>query len=412
MRRLFICLAFLAPLVGTPSTTRAEGDWEITPESEKAVERGLHWLAQNQGAAGNWQSNDLGLVSLGALAFLSAGHAPDRGPYGDNVRRALDYVISNAKPSGLLNVADEGRDMYNHGLAVFVLTQAYGLSSDHRLSPTLDRGIKLITNIQCEDGGWDYKAKRLQSGHDLSLAVMQAKALRGAMDIGLEISPSTIEPAIEYVRARYKPTGNADGKQYGDDPQSKLPGAFTYNGGGTTTAMAAAGSVCLQEFGKYDDFRIKRSMDSVCEDIKQRMPIQKGNIPFDAYTMYYVAQGLYQIGGPRWREHYPLVRDGIVKSQTESNAPDSDGSWADGRVGGVPGQLFGTSVAVFALSIPNRYLPILQQGDKTPDSEASRKSAKLWDRPTRYASFHPDQSLTHIFRKSFRANRLLETSSN
>jgi hypothetical protein len=31
-------------------------------------------------------------------------------------------------------------------------------------------------------------------------------------------------------------------------------------------------------------------------------------------------------------------------------------------VGGKDGQLFGTAVAVFALNIPNRYLPILQQG--------------------------------------------------
>ena len=34
------------------------------------------------------------------------------------------------------------------------------------------------------------------------------------------------------------------------------------------------------------------------------------------------------------------------------------------------GQLFGTAVGVFALSIPNRYLPILQRGrdDKTPEA--------------------------------------------
>jgi len=32
--------------------------------------------------------------------------------------------------------------------------------------------------------------------------------------------------------------------------------------------------------------------------------------------------------------------------------------------------LFGTSVGVFALSIPNRYLPILQEGEITPESSA------------------------------------------
>ena len=31
---------------------------------------GLAWLAKNQGAEGNWGSNDLGLTSMGALASM------------------------------------------------------------------------------------------------------------------------------------------------------------------------------------------------------------------------------------------------------------------------------------------------------------------------------------------------------
>jgi hypothetical protein len=44
------------------------------------------------------------------------------------------------------------------------------------------------------------------------------------------------------------------------------------------------------------------------------------------------------------------------------------GAWHDrgarsgGRVGGQPGDLYGTSVACFILAMPNRYLPILQEG--------------------------------------------------
>lgn len=360
--RVFIISLLIAALTAAPPLARGEGEWEMTKEGEAAVERGLDWLARNQGDAGNWESNDLGLVSLGALAFLSAGHLPDRGRYGDNVRRALDYVVANAKPSGLLNISNQ--DMYNHGLAVFVLTQAYGVTQDRRVGEALDRGIKLICDVQCKDGGWDYKAVRLENGHDLSLAVMQAKALRGAMDIGLEIPPKVIEDAIRSVREHYKPLGKPDGKKYGDHPLAGQPGAFTYDGNRVTTAMAAAGAVCLQEFGQYSDFRIHRSMDEVLKDIKDpgQIKVRRGHIPFDAYTMYYVAQGLYQVGGERWREGYPLIRDAIIKTQIKSTERSQDGSWNTERVGGKPGQLFGTSVAVFTLSIPNRYLPILQEG--------------------------------------------------
>ena len=108
---------------------RAQGEREITRESEQALERGLEWLAKNQGPNGNWSSNDLGLVSIGVLAFLAAGHSPGRGRYGAVVQKALDHVVDNAKPSGLLNISNSQRDMYNHGLSTFVLGQAYGMTT-------------------------------------------------------------------------------------------------------------------------------------------------------------------------------------------------------------------------------------------------------------------------------------------
>ena len=122
--------------------------------------------------------------------------------------------------------------------------------------------------MQCDDGGWDYVARQQSRGHDLSLAVMQAKALRGATDIGLDIPPQVIDKAIASVRGYYRPLAAADGKQYGTDPLGARPGAFTYSGGKVTTAMAAAGAVCLQEFGQYDEFRIPRSLGYVANAIQ------------------------------------------------------------------------------------------------------------------------------------------------
>lgn len=363
-----VCLGLLA----SAAPLRAEGEWELTIESEQALERGLRWLQQNQGAEGNWTSNDLGLVSLGALAFMAAGHSPGRGHYGETVQRALDYVMDNAKPSGLLNIADAQRDMYNHGLAAFVLGQAHGMttSRDPRLNKVLDRALGLIGGTQCEDGGWDYRARRQSRGHDLSLAVMQAKALRSAMDSGLEVPPEVVDLAIRSVREHYTPSGRRDAPE---SEQMNVPGQFTYTkgGGNGTPAMAAAGVVCLQEFGQYDDWRIAKNVDVLLERIS-RTPAPKrrdGTMPFDAYTLYYIGQALYQVGGSSWQEAYPRLRDHLVASQvTEPGNPAQDGLWRDrgesggGRVSGKPGDLFGTSVACFILAIPNRYLPILQEG--------------------------------------------------
>src|SRR4029079_11431380 len=189
---------------------------------EAALERGLAWLAKNQGTDGSWGSNDLGLVSMGALAFMAAGHAPGRGKYGRELDRAVEFVISRSRPSGLLNIADPQRDMYNHGLATFVLGQANGMqtSKDRKLNRVLDSALKLIASTQCEDGGWDYRAHRQPSGHDLSLAVMQAKALRSAVDSGLEVPPEVIDMAIRSVREHYAPKG---GRNLPESEQQKLP---------------------------------------------------------------------------------------------------------------------------------------------------------------------------------------------
>jgi len=372
-RFAMVALTALAVGLGDVSAL-AEGEWEITRQSERAAKLGLRWLAANQGRTGNWGSNDLGLVAVGALGFLSAGHGPGRGRYGDNVRRALDFVVSNAKPSGLLNISSHRRDMYNHGLSTFVLTQAYGMTQDRRMAGLLDRGLKLIVNCQCDDGGWDYEARRQRSGHDLSLAVMQAKALRGAMDIGFEIEPRAVKLAIKSVREHYKASGRS--RRGGSGIPGDVPGQFTYDGSRATTAMAAAGVVCLQEFGQYGDPRIRHSVDAVIRDINGRMRQERGKVPFDAYTLYYVGQALYQVGGDRWRKNYPILRDAIVRTQRVTGDVQEKGSWdAGSHVGGKPGRLFGTAVAVFVLTIPNRYLPILQQAYLDPRTSAGAASA-------------------------------------
>ncbi len=346
---------------------RAEGDWEITPQSQAALERGLSWLAQNQKPEGNWEQNDLGLVSMGALAFMADGHLPGRGKYGQNVEKALNFVVTHAKPSGLLNMADGHRDMYNHGLSTFVLGQAYGMSADNRIGGVLERALKLIANTQCKDGGWDYVASPQENGHDLSLAVMQAKALRSAMDSGLEVPPDVVKLAIKDVREHYSSRG---GPQQNDTEQHGGPGQFTYSkgGGGPTVAMAAAGVVCLQEFGQYDDWRIAKNMEIISATVQQLKPNLnhdgRPGIPGGAYALYYVAQAMYQVGGEPWKTNYPLLRDHLISCQMHS-AGDvrQDGCWHDTQfTGGAQGDLYATSVACFVLAIPNRYLPILQEG--------------------------------------------------
>ncbi len=379
MSRPIFCFTILLSLIAVSQVARAEGEWEITSEGETALQQGLSWLShpENQGREGNWQSNDLGLVAMGSLALMADGHRPGIGRFGRANQLAIDYILRKARrESGLLNISNAQRDMYNHGLTTFVLGQAHGMVKNDQLGEVLNRALKLIAATQCADGGWDYRARRQPRGHDLSLVVMQAKALRSAVDTGLEVPREVIDRAIHSVREHYTPKGVARGASEAD--QRRVPGQFTYNKGGGrgTIAMAAAGVVCLQEFGQYDDWRIEKNMQFITAAVKRLKPKKgSGDVPFDAYTLYYVAQALYQVGGEHWKTCYPILRDYLIATQiSDPKNPTRHGQWRDGgRVGGKPGNLYGTAVACFVLAIPNRYLPILQEGKIEGLSRRARK---------------------------------------
>jgi len=377
-------LAVLMVAFVLPRCMAAEGDWEITPESEKSLSMGLEWLAKNQGPKGDWDNPNLGLVSMATLAFLADGHMPGRGKYGRNVEKALDFIVTNAKPSGLLNIANKQHDMYNHGLSTFVLGQAYGMTRDKRLGKVLDRALRLIEDSQCDDGGWDYHAIRKPVTRDLSLCVMQAKALRSAMDSGLKVQPEVIEKAIRSVRTYYYPDGGFKAGE-GEEQWKKRGGAFSYrprDKGRISLAMTACGVVALQEFGQYDDWRISSAMQTINRDIKKgddafrrlmKNTFEKksggpgaDHVPFDAYTLYYLGQAIYQRGGQDWKECYPVLRDGLVRRQRKAaKNPTEHGCWRTKTwwMKKKESQLYGTSIACFVLAIPNRYLPILQEGE-------------------------------------------------
>jgi len=121
--------------------------------------------------------------------------------------------------------------------------------------------------------------------------------------------------------------------------------------------------VCLQEFAQYDDWRIPKNVEIIEAAVLQMEKRGRGSPPYDPYTMYYVAQALYQVGGEPWKRCYPILRDRLVSSQMpDGEWPASSQVSGAGLVSGQAGVLYQTAVACFVLAIPNRYLPILQEG--------------------------------------------------
>jgi hypothetical protein len=327
----------------------------VTPETLRAVERGLGYLAASQQADGSWGDRfqyqaDVAVTSLAALALMAGGHHSGRGAYGPNVRRALLFVLSKEgrnppgflfNPGGGMPAAVQQRAMYSHGFGTLFLAESFGMIPDRdlqqRVRGTLERAVQLIVNAQNKDGGWRYTPTPSQA--DISVTICQIMALRAARNAGLYVPKSTVERCIKYVR----------------DCQT-ADGGFSYfkQVGSSAFARSAAGVVALYCAGIYEGREVDRGLKYLLQ-YKPNLPLARRDIPdvHYYYGQYYAAQAMWTAGRRYWAEWFPAVRDELL----DRVRGRSDGSWADPTVCNP----YATAMACIILQIPNNYLPILQK---------------------------------------------------
>src|SRR5208337_2735569 len=106
----------------------------LTPDTDRAIQSGLAWLAKSQNADGSFGTGtyrgNIAVTSLAGLAFLSAGSSPGRGPHGAQIDKALSYVMENTSPSGFIAVASSSTHgpMYSHGFGTLFFSVACGIA--------------------------------------------------------------------------------------------------------------------------------------------------------------------------------------------------------------------------------------------------------------------------------------------
>lgn len=302
--------------------------------TEASVKRALRFLAESQNPDGSWgdsrYSSDVGIVGLCALAFMSAGHQPDRGPHGKTLRLAADYLARNCQRTGLINnaTAFAGPPMYGHGFATLALAELYGMTRRQDLRDRLELAVELILKTQNAEGGWRYYPRVADA--DISVVVCQVMALRAAVNAGLRVPPETTARAVEYVK---RCANNADGG-FSYMPTNRSSGQ----------ARSGAGVLCLIVMGHKEAEECKRGLEYL---VNQRPGRADQHI---FYALYYGTQAMYQMGGKYWNYWYPRASDYLLSTQR------ADGSWFDG-----PGSSYATAMGVLALQVPATLLPIYQK---------------------------------------------------
>lgn len=326
-----------------PSAENAALADEITPELERAVERGLAALVAMQNQDGSFGSGrfegNVAITSLACLALLADGNLPGRGRYGDQVERGLRHVLDNSTETGLIAAASASGPMYGHGFATLFLGELYGMTQGgpdtdeaRRLHDALLRAARLIERSQNPEGGWRYNP--VPQDADVSVTIAQIMALRSVRNAGLEVPRSVIDRAVRYVRQCQNPDG---GFMY------QLPA------GVSLWPRSAAGVAALYYAGIYQDNAIERGLGYLGV-FAQPGSALRGESHY-WYGQYYTAQAMYLAGGDHWAAFWPLVRAELLGRQ------NADVAWSDPTVG----RAYATAMALIVLQMPKRYLPIFQK---------------------------------------------------
>jgi hypothetical protein len=316
----------------------------VTPETLKAVLKGLDFLVGKQAEDGSWimgggEAYPVAMTGLAGTALLAHGNSPTRGKYSRNLQGAVEFLVRCATPTGLITgpTQDSGQPMHGHGFALMFLACVYGMitkeSLRQQVQSTIRKGVTLTSQGQSAQGGWSYVPG---IGDEGSVTVTQVQALRAAHNAGFLVPRAVIEEAVKYLERCRTTEG---GIQYS-----------LGSGGGPRLAISAAAVATLYNAGQFDSTIATDCLKYVWDQFQSQEGWNKGG-GHAFYSHLYASQGFYMAGDQYWDKYFPPTRDQLLAMQSPQ------GSWQGDGIG----EVYGTSIATIILQLPYKYLPIFQR---------------------------------------------------
>lgn len=318
-------------------------------DAERVTNGGLRWLASAQSRLGSWDARGrypTAMTALAGLALLAEGSTPSGGEYAPELRLAVDYLVRQARPNGLIgDPLRDDRYTYGHGFGMLFLSQVLGEEEDasrrEDLVRVLTNAVQFTGKAQTAAGGWGYVSARDGHGFDEgSTTVTQVQGLRGCRNAGIPVPKKTIDRAIAYIHGCTMADG---GVQY------------STKGGNGRPAITAAAIACLYDAGQYDDQHVPR-MKSYCQ--LRLGPDEGGSHGHWHYGHFYYAQVQYRDGGETWDTYRRRTYAKLISEATPVETRRGDGyQWNQGYIGSV----YTTALNLVMLQLDNAYLPIYQR---------------------------------------------------
>ncbi|MBE7462640.1 MAG: zf-HC2 domain-containing protein [Planctomycetes bacterium] len=341
-------------------------------KTESAVDAGLAYLARVQEADGHWdvkkheatdakhggfEEADVAVTGLALLAFLGAGHTEKVGKYKDNVKRAVDWLVSIQKENGAL-----GPTGYAHAIAGMALSEAAGMGRIERTKEAAQKAVDLdngkgtkFADVS-ERGGWGYGYTQMGDVRgDLSNSGWHIMFLKSAKVAGLKVDQACLDGVHRYLDAVER------GKKEGDPYSGHL---YVYSNGmgdeGISPRRTAMGCLGRLFFGsKPED--LENGIQYIMDTNKPGYGLpkrEKWNNHVEMYYVYYGTLVIFQAGGERWKLWNEALQEALLPHQVKDGGP-KDGSW-DPNAGYAKlwGRVGETAFSVLCLEVFYRYLPM------------------------------------------------------
>ncbi|MBI4834097.1 MAG: hypothetical protein HY811_04660 [Planctomycetes bacterium] len=191
-------------------------------ETEKAIQRGLLWLALHQSLDGRWslsglnpfsgkefnlpdftnedQFMDAAATGLAMLSFMGSGSTHKYGKYRAFVKAGLDYILSCQDSTGAINLdaanQEKAKSMvlkpicrrYNHSISTLALVEAYAMTKDETLLPSINKALEHARNYRVQlNYPWSFYLEPTDIGTSIYYIMSLFVASEAA---GLKIPPS------------------------------------------------------------------------------------------------------------------------------------------------------------------------------------------------------------------------------
>jgi len=196
---------------------------------------------------------------------------------------------------------------------------------------------------------------------DISVTGWQLMALRAAKNVGCDVPAEQIEQAATYIKRCYEP--NSGGYRYQRYGQVTVPCTGTSV---LSLSLIEKGYFKSQEAYKAGSYLLKNQLNPRHQHF--------------FYGIYYTSQAMFQIGERKkgennnennyWVSYRKYLHDLLLRQ----NPPKAAGCWTgygwdDLNVG----PKYCTAMAILALTVEYRFLPIYQRGEEPAEAEEMPK---------------------------------------